>query len=81
MATAEQAVLRHFSDGTPRPSGQLREEVPEVPDSRQGCAELVYWWLWSYGPDAVEDMAGAWKQMVESVRKKVESCHESQHQG
>lgn len=119
LAAAEQAVLTHLSDGIPRTSAQLREEVPEAsgvivqapdktwggklaiapkllaqlsmdgvvaragnagawytsrptwtttqawwghevpaaPDSRQGYAELVHRWLWSYGPGTVEDMA------------------------
>lgn len=31
--------------------------VPEALDARQGYAELVARWLWSYGPGTVEDLA------------------------
>ncbi|TDC53499.1 winged helix DNA-binding domain-containing protein, partial [Actinomadura sp. KC345] len=30
---------------------------PEALDARQGYAELVARWLWSYGPGTVEDLA------------------------
>lgn len=32
-------------------------DVPEVLEARQGYAELVDRWLWSYGPGTVEDIA------------------------
>ncbi|WP_408619656.1 winged helix DNA-binding domain-containing protein [Jiangella endophytica] len=32
-------------------------DVPDVPETRPGYAELVRRWLWSYGPGTVEDIA------------------------
>ncbi|WP_434739458.1 winged helix DNA-binding domain-containing protein [Micromonospora sp. SH-82] len=32
-------------------------EVPDALEARQGYAELVHRWLWSYGPGTVEDVA------------------------
>lgn len=32
-------------------------DVPDALETRQGYAELVHRWLWSYGPGTVEDIA------------------------
>ncbi|MEV4223308.1 winged helix DNA-binding domain-containing protein [Nonomuraea sp. NPDC049725] len=47
-----------------------RDEVPEALAARQGYAELVSRWLWSYGPGTVEDLAwwlGATKSAVRTA--------------
>lgn len=65
LLNMEGAVARAGNAGpwyTSRPTWTTTAEwwnhdVPDVPEARQGYADLVHRWLWSYGPGTIEDIA------------------------
>ncbi|GAA4922997.1 winged helix DNA-binding protein [Stackebrandtia albiflava] len=59
-------------------------DVPDAPTAREGYAELVHRWLWSYGPGTVEDIAwwlGATKGAVRTALEDLDAVGVSLEDG